>query len=122
MKKISVFVICLLLVMASFNTVLAGSDENEVGTIDNPVKIEKKDIDITKTEKQEYKKITEKVAESILDGDSNCAEKSIQNVVKKSDYREGIDIVEGKIADAVKENSNLAKPNIVLEENLTMNC
>lgn len=91
-------------------------ETESVSNDDEYVKIENGDINISKNEKNEFKKLTQDVAKAILKDDSKKVSKTIKSATSNSKNSDALDTINDEIVSVVKSDCSNPEPNIILSE------
>lgn len=128
MKRILAIIMSAMIAVSMLSTLAFAADEDtnsnsetrveteSVSNDDEYVKIENGDINISKNEKNEFKKLTQDVAKAILKDDSKKVSKTIKSATSNSKNSDALDTINDEIVSVVKSDCSNPEPNIILSE------
>ena len=126
MKRILAIIMSAMIAVSMLSTLAFAADEDtnsnsetrveteSVSNDDEYVKIENGDINISKNEKNEFKKLTQDVAKAILKDDSKKVSKTIKSATSNSKNSDALDTINEEIVSVVKSDCSNPEPNIIL--------
>lgn len=130
MKRILAIIMSAMIAVSMLSTLAFAADEDtnsnsetrveteSVSNDDEYVKIENGDINISKNEKNEFKKLTQDVAKAILKDDSKKVSKTIKSATSNSKNSDALDTINEEIVSVVKSDCSNPEPNIILSEKI----